>query len=407
MFILLQGVSSPAKLNSLSDAVGILEHHKFNGNNALRANGLKTHTTDLPSIPDSDDEKSESSPTKAIKDINHERPHVLPKLHQQNNLHNSREIVDLSPIYENSSDACSSRDDVRSTNDIGNLKSCKINIEENNDSNSATPNSLSQTQSETSLEMGLISEGSFPRQSAKKKKKVNIVSEASVSNDDTIEIDASALKCDSEISDSPERSMLSSSTDGYLTMTGTIKRGKKKGQNIDVKLNISREELEDLEAAIVAKEIHKGNQWYTCSLTQGLHIVLWSILCMPIVTAVSGLYSFYIGTLTWYNIFVYTSEGKTLWLKMIAIPFVILLYPFLILLFTLGLGIYSGLIQLSCCGPNWWKEVCDLEKGFYGWFCNLLYLSDCSPYEVVILTDLKVVENTDMRGHSSTEDISM
>lgn len=367
---------------------------------------------DLPMIPDDDDEKYDPSPTHAEKDPIIDRPQNLHKNGYQQlnlNLHSSREIVDLSPIYENSSDACSSHDDVRSSNNeiIIAQKTSKTSADDTNDSNTATPNSLSQTHSETSLEIGFISEGPYKHGARKNKKKVNIASDAVEQNEDLIDTEASALKCDSESSSSPERSVMSSSTDGYLTMTGTIKRGKKKGQNIDVKLNISREELEILEAAIVAKEISKAQQWFVCTPTTGFHIVLWSFLCMPIVILFSGVYSFYIGTLTWYNIFTYVSEGKNCWKRVFISPFVILLYPFLILLFTVGVGLFAGVAQLTCCGSSWWKEVCDLEKGFYGWLCGLLHLSDCSPYEVVILTDLKVVENTDMRGHSSTEDISI
>lgn len=405
-----------AKMYSLAEASGVLEHHKPNGNIISKLNGFKNHAImDLPMIPD-DEEKCELSPVKTDKEIvpsekytQNDRPQTLSKngYHQFNsNLNGSREIVDLSPIYENSSDACSSHDDVRSSNnDIVNQRNCVMVAEDANDNNSLTPNSLSHTHSEASLETGQVSDCLFSKHSIKKtKKRVNIISDNSIPSDET-EIEISALKCDSETSGSPDKSILSN-TDGYLTLNGTIKRGKKKGQSVDVTLNMSREELEVLEATIVAKEMKKS-RLFRCSLLSGIHIILWSLLCMPIVILLSGIYSFYIGTLTWYNIFTRVSEEKRLYIKVFVSPFVILLYPFLILMFTVGLGIYAGVVQVTYCSSTWWKEVCDFEKGFYGWLCNLLHLSDCSPYEVVILTDLKVVENTDMRGLSSTEDISI
>ncbi|XP_077294594.1 uncharacterized protein LOC143917072 [Arctopsyche grandis] len=406
--IVVQGSSNmtSAKMYTLAEASGVLEHHKSNGNGISKMNGFKNHTLmDLPIIPD-DEEKCELSPVKTDnvqKYTPNDRPQTLTKngYHQFNsNLNSSREIVDLSPIYENSSDACSSHDDVRSSNnDIVAQRNCVVVVEDVNDATSLTPNSLS----EASLEMGHLSDCPFSKHSIKKtKKRVNIVSESV----DETEIDTSGLKCDSETSGSPDKSIVSNIADGYLTLNGTIKRGKKKGQSVDVTLNMSREELEVLEANIVAKQM-SSTQSFKCSLFSGVHVLVWSLLCMPIVIVLSGVYSFYIGTLTWYNIFTYVSEGKRVFVRVFASPFVILLYPFLILTFTVGLGVYAGFVQLTYCGSTWWKEVCDFEKGFYGWLCGLLRLSDCSPYEVVILTDLKVVENTDMRGHSSTEDISI
>lgn len=172
----------------------------------------------------------------------------------------------------------------------------------------------------------------------------------------------------------------------YLTMTGTIKRGKKKGQSIDLQVNISRDELEKI---IDTEAKRKEEACCVCNLGSGLHVLMLSLLCMPFVCVVTSVYSFYIGTLTWYNMFTYFTEERSYFHKLFLSPLIILLYPFMIILCTFGLGLYAALVQLSVKFSRWWNEVGDIEKGFYGWLCNFLQLSECAPYEVVILTDIR------------------
>ncbi|EDW15146.1 uncharacterized protein LOC6573619 [Drosophila mojavensis] len=186
----------------------------------------------------------------------------------------------------------------------------------------------------------------------------------------------------------------------YLTMTGTIKRGRKKGQSIDLQINISREELEQLNAHAMATESHKGqNLCCTCSCGVGLHIFLISLICLPFVTIISAAYSFYIGTLTWYNMFNYYCEEKSYLHKIFVTPILFLAYPLAIVLCTFGLGLYSGFKQLSLQYSSWVNDITDIEKGFYGWLCGFLHMSDCSPYEVVILTDICVAPQDPQRLH--------
>lgn len=197
-------------------------------------------------------------------------------------------------------------------------------------------------------------------------------------------------------------------TDSYLTMTGTVKRGRKKGQSMDLQLNVSRDELEKINAAVVAVEQsqQERHDCCVCSATIGIHILVMSIVCFPFVTAYTAFYSFYIGTLTWYNIFNYFNEEKSYLHKLLMSPLLILTYPVVICLCTIGLGFYAGFVQISLSLSRWSNEITDIEKGFYGWLCSFLHLSDCSPYEVVILTDLRLPETVN-HGNSSTEELSL
>ncbi|XP_030376125.1 uncharacterized protein LOC115625264 [Scaptodrosophila lebanonensis] len=186
----------------------------------------------------------------------------------------------------------------------------------------------------------------------------------------------------------------------YLTMTGTVKRGRKKGQSIDLQINISREELEQLNANAMTHKSQKGtNLCCVCSCGIGLHILLLSLLCLPFVVVISAVYSFYIGTLTWYNMFNYYCEEKSYLHKIFVTPILILAYPLAIVLCTFGLGLYSGFRQLSLQYSSWVNDITDIEKGFYGWLCGFLQMSDCSPYEVVILTDICVAPQDPQRLH--------
>lgn len=179
------------------------------------------------------------------------------------------------------------------------------------------------------------------------------------------------------------------SSDSYLTMTGTIKRGKKVGQEFNVQLNISRDELEKISAAALKKEEKQKRSSCTCTLGTGLHVFIWSLFCFPFVFIIASAYSFYCGTITWYNIFNYFNEEKTYLHKLFMSPILIVSYPIVIIACTLGLGFYASAKQISCDWTAWSNEVADLEKGFYNWLCAALKLSVCSPYEVVILTDIR------------------
>lgn len=185
----------------------------------------------------------------------------------------------------------------------------------------------------------------------------------------------------------------------YVTLTGTITRGKKKGQVVDIHVTLTEKELRDLakskERLDAECEGGEGSK-RTCSLgvCQGPHVVMWSISCAPVVFLLSFITSFYYGTLTWYNVFLVYNEERTFWHKITICPFLIIFYPMLIMPLALSLALYSAVVQVSWAFSEWWQSVRDLEKGFCGWACGKLGLEDCSPYSIVELLDSDTVSGT-------------
>ncbi|XP_011487994.1 transmembrane protein 169 [Oryzias latipes] len=185
----------------------------------------------------------------------------------------------------------------------------------------------------------------------------------------------------------------------YVTLTGTITRGKKKGQVVDIHVTLTEKEIrglakskERLDAECEAGEGSTRN--CTLGVGRGPHVVLWSISCAPIVFVLSFITSFYYGTLTWYNVFLVYNEERTFWHKITICPFLIIFYPMLIMPVAVFLALYSAVVQVSWAFSEWWQSVKDLEKGFCGWACGKLGLEDCSPYSVVELLDSDTVSGT-------------
>ena len=194
-------------------------------------------------------------------------------------------------------------------------------------------------------------------------------------------VETTALRQNSETSKGTSSSITS---ENYLILPGTLKRGRNKTRQVEVVLNMSREELELLELNIMTK---KKNICYN-SLNGGMHVFLWSIICSPISLILSSMYSFFMGTLTWYGIFSMFSETKSFKYKIIVPPILIILYPFLIVFVSLCLGIYAGFKQVSWYWNIWLDEFTDYDKGFFGWLCNVLDIPECSPYEIIILSNV-------------------
>uniref|UniRef100_A0A182P636 Transmembrane protein 169 n=1 Tax=Anopheles epiroticus TaxID=199890 RepID=A0A182P636_9DIPT len=313
---------------------------------------------------------------------------------RKNKRWNSEEIIEISSTGKGPSANGTNNEDEDDLNELQHFHPLK-------DSSTVTPSSISESSLDrkSSKSAELLTGGSGKRS----KKRVNIRTDL----DEIGRRRSPSTICNYEDLESGETSVLAaeldqqsleryntnrsyaSSTDNYLTMTGTIKRGRKKGQSIDVQLNISREELEHIskQALAVHGESSRTDR-SCCTLRTGIHILLLSLLCLPFVTLTTGIYSFYMGTVTWYNMFTYFNEERSYCHKLLMSPLLILAYPLGIVLCTVGLALYAGIRQISFHFRAWLNEIADVEKGFYGWLCSFLHLSDCSPYEVVILTDI-------------------
>ncbi|KAM3916286.1 transmembrane protein 169 [Leptodactylus fuscus] len=175
----------------------------------------------------------------------------------------------------------------------------------------------------------------------------------------------------------------------YVTLTGTITRGKKKGQMVDIHVTLTEKELQELTRSKEPLQDEPLEGKKTCSVgpDRGPHVLLWSILCLPVVFVLSFVLSFYYGTITWYNIFLVYNEERTFWHKITFCPFLIIFYPIIIVAVSLSLATYTAVTQISWSFGEWWHSVKDMEKGFCGWLCSKLGLEDCSPYSIVELLD--------------------
>ncbi|XP_053328067.1 transmembrane protein 169 [Spea bombifrons] len=175
----------------------------------------------------------------------------------------------------------------------------------------------------------------------------------------------------------------------YVTLTGTITRGKKKGQMVDIHVTLTEKELQELTRSREPLQEKTADERKKCSvgLDRGPHVLLWSILCVPVVFVLAFVLSFYYGTIAWYNIFLVYNEERTFWHKITVCPFLMIFYPIIIVALSFSLALYSAVTQISWSFGEWWRAVRDMEKGFCGWLCSKLGMEDCSPYSIVELLD--------------------
>lgn len=152
--------------------------------------------------------------------------------------------------------------------------------------------------------------------------------------------------------------------------------------------------IEESEVHETMREDEKG----CCGLMKGPHITFLSILFIPCALISSLCVSFYYGAWTWYNLYIYFSEEKTVWHKVSICPLLILTFPFTVGLTSLFVAIFAAFIQLSWYFRSWKAEILDFDKGFYGWLCDKIGLSQCSPYDMIPLNDDSELENLPIRS---------
>ncbi|KAK3607626.1 hypothetical protein CHS0354_034679 [Potamilus streckersoni] len=173
-----------------------------------------------------------------------------------------------------------------------------------------------------------------------------------------------------------------------VTFKGTIKSGLNPGQLVEVHLRLTDQELKKFN-----QEDITSNSKCSCGLDRGLHVIFLSIIFIPFSWLSSLFVSFYLGTLTWYNLIVYLSEERTVWHKIGLCPLLILTFPFTVGISAFAVSIYASLIQISWCIKSWCHEIQDFEKGFYGWVCIVMGFHQCSPYSVVVLSESGEMKN--------------
>ncbi|CAG5131156.1 unnamed protein product [Candidula unifasciata] len=168
----------------------------------------------------------------------------------------------------------------------------------------------------------------------------------------------------------------------HVTMRGTITRGNSVGQPVKVQLDLT--ETEFLRLTSQEPQI-KEDFKCGCGRSRGPHIILWSLLCIPVAIAISLCIAFYNGAMAWYNLIIYFSEERTVFHKVVLCPVIILTFPVTVGVSALLISVVAAAMQISWSWHRWLAEIHDGEKGFYGWFCGQIGLPACSPYQVVVL----------------------
>ena len=125
---------------------------------------------------------------------------------------------------------------------------------------------------------------------------------------------------------------------------------------------------------------------------RGFHIVVLSLVAIPFVFLITCVISGYLGVLTWYNVFLHYYEQRGVFCRITVCPFLILIFPPVLVIIILGLSTYTAIGQLSWFLSAWKASISDFEKGFFAWLCIYLELKECCPYEVIVITEEEDVE---------------
>ncbi|CAK6448112.1 unnamed protein product [Pipistrellus nathusii] len=70
----------------------------------------------------------------------------------------------------------------------------------------------------------------------------------------------------------------------YVTLTGTITRGKKKGQMVDIHVTLTEKELQELTKPkeSLKEATPEGRKVCQMSADRGPHVALWTLVCLPV-----------------------------------------------------------------------------------------------------------------------------
>jgi hypothetical protein len=124
-----------------------------------------------------------------------------------------------------------------------------------------------------------------------------------------------------------------------------------------------------------------------CGATNGPHVTLMTLILLPAAFLSSLAVVFYYGAWTWYNLYIYYSEERTMCHRIFICPVLIITFPLTVGLSSIGVALFAACVQISWSFYRWKTEFLDFEKGFYGWLCYKIGLPMCSPYDVLEYTD--------------------
>lgn len=168
-----------------------------------------------------------------------------------------------------------------------------------------------------------------------------------------------------------------------------------KGDNPNTTEIISLERTTEVEVDSLQSPMtgeNKNESRPIISTKSGLHIALFSVICLPAAFVASLCVSFYYGASAWYNLYLYFSEEKTIWHKVFICPVLILTFPFTVGFSSVGVAVFAAFVQISWFYSSWRAEFLDFDKGFYGWLCNKLGLPQCCPYELITVNNESELE---------------
>ena len=177
-----------------------------------------------------------------------------------------------------------------------------------------------------------------------------------------------------------------------VMLTGTIKRGRQHDEIVEVELEIPEADLDRMnrgggDATASRSDDAKGRGVCGVGPCRGPHVAFFTILFAPFAFIVSLCTTFYVGTLCWYNVYLYFSEERTVWHRVFICPVLLIAYPVLIVTSTCSVSVVAAVRQVSWSMHRWQREMRDLDKGFFAWLCDLLDIPQCAPYEVVVLNE--------------------